>query len=449
MTEGEQHFLAVVPASGLGGALGRIRLEGGIHHGVVVTGFVILVANVDALGFHDVSAAVIGDGAAKGACLGIGDFHAGVTGILGAVGGDDLVIRIVAAAEVHQGGDGGVVRHIGVRQRAGGIGSAGEDVGDADALIVVDHADVGDAVHLMVASGHDVLEYHGVAGVHQDNDLGAGLPGQIDHRQLLVAERQRILAGGVAQAVQSGTGLVGVAFAGAPGKDADTNGAVLFNQLAPIGGDFKLLEAVGSYFHDLVVRHIAGGIDEDVVVNRGGNLFAGPAVGNHLNVLVEEFVHVDGRDFLIDLHTGILQRLQKIHGILVVALEVAACIDEGCIGSQAKENHRVLLVQRQRAVVVLHHNGALFAFPDGNCLGGSCHFFDCAVVTLEADAVLIVEGHIALRSQETIQRVAVGVCQARSDGGKNQDAGSQCRNAAHECRELLGLHVFSSCFSFL
>ena len=281
MAEGIEHFRAVVPDVALGRARGGGCLVIGVHDGVEVAGFKVLVAHVDAFGFDDVVAAVVGGGAAEGAGLRVLDGFAGEAGVF-AVAVHDFIVGVVAAAEVDHGGVSGVVGHVSVGQRAGGVHFAQQHLGGAGQLIVVDDADVGDAVHFVVAALGDVLEHHGVAGVDQHQHLGAGFLRRVHHGQFVVGQGQGVLAGGFARVVHGGAGSVGVTFAGAAGEYHDGDGIGL-DGILPVSGRALFLEQGWRHFHDLVLGHVAGGSDVDVVVAHGFLQLAGLSIRSGLS----------------------------------------------------------------------------------------------------------------------------------------------------------------------
>ena len=444
VAEGIEHLLAVIPGAVLGGALAGAGFRAGIHNGIVVAGLVIFVAHVDALGLHHEVAAVVGVAAAEGAGGLVADLHAGVAGII--LAAHNLVVSVVTAAEVHHSGNGGVVGHIGVRQSAGGVHLAGEHPGDAGALVVVNHADVGDAVHLVPAALGDVLEHHGIAGVDEDDDLGAGFLGGVDDGKLVVGQGQRILAGSVAVKVQGGAGSVGIALAGAPGKYADAGGIGLVDGGLPVGGSAQLGELLGGDLHDLVLSHVAGGGHVDIVVGHLGLQLTGPAVGNLLGVFVEHLFQVEIPNGFVHLQPCIGEGLEQVHRVLIARLQIAGGIGIGGVGRQAEQGHGAAVRQGERAVVILHDDGTLFALFNSQGLGSGHHVVDGGVVALEAGRVGVGVGDVALGAQGVVDPGAEGIRHPGAHHGQHQYAGHDGCDAPHNRRETFCSHHYSSLF---
>ena len=433
VTKGVEHFVGVIPRAALrcaGCAVG-VALT---HDGVKVTGFVVLVADVDTFRLDDVHAAVVGIRTAEGARADIADFLAGITRVV--ITADDFVIREVVAADVLHRRDGLVVAHESACQRARRVDLAGQHVRDADGLVVVRAADVADAVHLVRAALGDVGNHHVVAGVQQHDDLGAGFLRRLDNRQLIGRKLQRIFAGCFTRVVERRARLVGIALAGAARKHADADG-VLGNCALPVGGHAQRFKFRRRNFRNLVRRPVARRADVHVVIHRGGNFLARPAVGAHLGVHVDDVGHVVVLQRLVDVEACTCQRIRQRRRVRVAAL---GAID--VVRRQTEQGNVRVRFQRKNAVVVLHDDRTFFAFTDGDV--ARRHVFDGRVVGLEARRAVVIDGHIAFRTQGIVQCAAVGVCHTRADDGENHQAGHECRKASHCRGKFLRLHVFPS-----
>ena len=290
----------------------------------------------------------------------------------------------------------------------------------------------------MRAALGDVGNHHVVAGVQQHDDLGAGFLRRLDNRQFIGRKLQRVFAGCFTRVVERRARLVGIALAGAARKHADAD-AVLGDSFLPVCRHAQRLELRRRHFRNLVGRPVTRRADVHMVIHRGGNFLARPAVGAHLGVHVDDVGHVVVLQRLIDVEACTCQRIRQRRRVRVAALRP---ID--IIRRQTEQGNVRVRFQRKNAVVVLHDDRTFFAFTDGDVARRRRHVFDGRVVGLEARRAVVIDGHIAFRTQGIVQCAAVGVRHTRADDGENHQAGHECRKASHCRGKFLRLHVFPS-----
>ena len=207
---------------------------------------------------------------------------------------------------------------------------------DTGELVVVDRADVGDAVDLMGAAGGDLFEHHIVARIDQDKDLGAGLFCCVDNGELVLRESQRIFAGSLAGIVDRRAGFIGVAFARTASKD-DDRGAVALDAGFPVRGSAEILELCGRHFDDLEVGVVAGRGSVDGIISIGILDLTCPRVGGLNGMLVEHLVDIKVLECLVDRQAFVCQRLYKVYRVGVAASYIAARIGERSVSRDTEQ----------------------------------------------------------------------------------------------------------------
>ena len=234
IAEGEGHGLGVV-------VIAYVLVA---QHHVLIAGFVVAVADVDAfLIDHIVFVVGLGEGQALFRRVGVGG-HIGV---------------------LHSG-RGGVVVAVGIHQTAGGIDFAAEQIADgADAALAhFAHPQAGvDAKVLAAHSGLDHIQLHRVGGVQQQHDLLQGTGGfqlsQLAQDVLFLGADGEHVAVRVAGAHH---GQV-LAFAANTADDHDGGVAVLGNGIPFRGGEGAQGRFVDSEFfvlEDVVIQGTGGAL---------------------------------------------------------------------------------------------------------------------------------------------------------------------------------------------
>ena len=323
VAEGVGNLGGVVPGAGDGARVGvGIALA---EDRVLVTGLIVLVALVDALGLHQIGVAAVIEGDAAVA--------EGVPGV-------------EVNAEVHHRGGGDGADGVGVGQLAGRRDVAGEHVGQAQAAVHAQIADPEEGVHIRILL--ELFNFHGAGGVEQDDELAAVLLGHGDHIALVAGQGQRTLK---AVAVHGGdhVGMVVGGFGVVAGDEHDGYGAVGGGeQLVAVGLGRRLAHVVGGE----VLGHGGEHRGQDVTGDGHTEEQSRHAVGIHGGIRVElDEVLVHGEA------SGRQRLLEAVHGLARVPVDDGGgahhAAQNGVVGVHTPQGDGfAFLVQGQRAVVL-------------------------------------------------------------------------------------------------
>ena len=439
VAEAEGHLVVVVPLGGGAVGAGGIAGVAVAGHGVIVAGLVVAVAHVDALGLDGVGAG------------GEAQHAAGAGDLLGGVG-------VVHLAHVLHGGGGHVVGGEDVEETAGGAGAAAEDVGHAQHAVAAGEADPQDGVDLGVVL--QVADLHGGGGVHQDDDVVAGLLGQLDGVPLVGGQSQRLLG---AQTLGDAAGQVVLGLGAGAGDDHDGGVAVVGEAVLVAGVDGLDLADGGLAGVVDLLRVLVGGVVVGLVelvvdLHHGGvdveagalevELLAGPGLhglGDAGGDLTGGGVGVlGGVDGVGEVGAVLAQGLLQAD-VGALGLHAEAGAHEGHVGADAQQGH-VGAAGEGKALavlgVVLQQDGALGGLPAVQVHGGLNEGGGVAgavlVEELGRGGELVVQGvllgvvgdeHLAGGAQVGVDGAGVGLQDVTQDQGQGQGEAGQAGDA--------------------
>ena len=234
IAEGVAHFLGVVPAVGAVEGPGRAVGTSGAHHRVLISGLVVLVAHVDALGIDNVIIDVL-----------IAVDLVVLIEFIGVAPGHNA---LYAAVDHRGGGDG--AGGVGIHRLAGGVDLTGQHICDGSAAVGAGHAGEQAGVHaVLLQEAQFHLELRGEDHYDLAEHTGRFLVSQIGNQSLLIGGQVQHPPGrSIGIGVIAGVLVHIVALASVAGDDHHGRVVIVALPGALVGnnsGDVRLGHAVG------------------------------------------------------------------------------------------------------------------------------------------------------------------------------------------------------------
>ena len=399
VAEGVHDLLVILPlAVRLGDRAVRGRVGAGgsglaavAQHDVRVTGLIIAVAGVDALGLDQVAVHVL------------------ISHEVRRVGPRDV------ARALHGGIHRGVGRH-GIAQVRGGRHGAVQHVRHAVEAVGAGEADPQDGVDARVVL--EAADLHGVHGVDQHDDLVEVRLRLFDQGDLVLAQAQDVAGLGLhalGQALLAG--VVGAALGAGTAHHHDGGVGIVLVILAEVRVQRQHL--VHGELMGIVVAGDLRVLGDDAAAEAG----LGP-------LLIGKELLVGRQGGGVQLEAPVLEALGDLHGGVAIGDGAAGGAVHRRVGADAQQGDLRVLRDGQRAALILQQGHRFLALADGEFLQPLESVFSSLVVAHIVPGVLAVRGlgghdHLAAGVEERVYGGAVGL----------QDAAAHHRYGQHERKD--------------
>ena len=397
VAEGIDHLVVVAPgaiagghgAIGVGVGAGRGIGTAVAQHDVRITGLVVTVAGVDALGLDQVGV------------------DAGALSKVRSVCPGDV-------AKVLHGGSQCTVLDEGIAQMGRGSHGAVQHVGHAVEAISTGVAHPQDGVNVGVL--FQVGDLHGVGCVDQHDDLVEIGLCFLDHGHFFIAQAQDVAVDGVHAVCQAFlAGVVCTGFAADTAHHHDGSVAVLGVLGLKVG--VELLELVQGQLVRIIVSGDLGVSRQDAAAELGLGPF-----------LVRKECLVSCQGLRVQLEAALGKGVKDLHGGLAVRHAAAAVAVNRSIAADAQHGDLGILGQRQGTVLVLQQGKGLLRSLDGEVLEALVGFFGRGEFRLVGPGIgfivrLLCHSLGAAGAQEGIHRGAVELQDVACHHGNGQKQG--------------------------